>query len=157
MPNQRVRTWSRAGPWLPRSSGTGLPRFLACDPRPLDGLAAVEEGGRRDSRQQLVDLERRQVVVEAVAVAHDRRVLAGAKALDRLTAEEAVAGDLAVLAHADPVLEVLEDLVRAGELAAQVVADVEVVLADRLEVEERVEGGDPLDAAGGGSGARGDA
>src|ERR1700694_4869265 len=135
MPIQRVRMWSGAGPLLPLISGIRLPRLLARGPRPLDSFTAVEEGVRPRSRDQLVDLQRCQVVVETVAVAHHRRVLAGPQALDRPTAEEAVAGDLAVLAHPDGVLQVLEDLLGAGELAAQVVADVEVVLADGLEVE----------------------
>src|SRR3979490_1250872 len=113
MPIQRVRTWSGAGPWLPRISGIGLPRLLPRGARPLPRLGAVEEGFRPHPRQQLVDLHRREVVMQPVAVAHDRRVLAGAEALDRLAAEEAVAGDLAVLADADRVLQVLEDLFRA--------------------------------------------
>src|ERR1700694_1674695 len=126
MPIQRVRMWSGAGPLLPLISGIGLPRLLSSDPRPLDALAPVEEGVRPRRRHQLVDLQRRQVVVEAVAVAHDGRVLTRAQAFDRFAAEEAVAGDLAVLAHTDRMLQVLEDLLGAGELTAQVVADVEV-------------------------------
>src|ERR1700694_5286112 len=109
MPIQRVRTWSGAGRWLPRISGIGLPWLLARRPRPLDALPAVEEGVRPRPGDQLVDLQRRQVVVEAVAVPHHRGVLAGAQALDRLAAEEAVTGHLAELAHTDRVLQVLDD------------------------------------------------
>jgi len=48
--------------------------------------------------------------MEAVAVAHDRRVLAGAEAFDRLAAELAVVADLAVFADSERQLQVSEDL-----------------------------------------------
>src|SRR5262249_12215642 len=51
-------------------------------------------------------------------------------------------------ARADRLLEVGDDLVRAPQHAAQVGANVEPVLTDRRQVEQRVEGRHPLDVSG---------
>src|SRR5438309_11574075 len=101
IPIQRVRTWSGAGPWLPRSSALGI------------GLLPPARG-----RDQLVERFLGQVVMKAVVVAHHGRVLAGAQALHRLAAEQPVPADLAVLADADLLLQVREDLLGAAQLAA---------------------------------------
>ena len=102
------------------------------------GLAAPR-GAAPGGLDQRIDLLRRQVVVVPVLVAHHRRELAGAQALHLLDAEEAVGADLVEVIDPDPALDVLADVVAAAESTGEVGADVEVVLADRLQVEKGVE------------------
>src|SRR5260370_11120923 len=107
----------------------------------MNGEDALSRGN------QVVDFRRGQIVVVLMVQAHHGRVLAGAEALDLLVAEESVGGDLLRRAHSDRRLQMVRHLVRAAQHAAEVRAHVETVLADRLEVKERVEGRHALDVA----------
>src|SRR5216683_6456432 len=145
--------WLGASPAEPRSSGIGLllPRGSGFFHRPLRRLRRhLPTSGEEEPLSfgnEMVDLRRRQVVVVLVVEPHHGRVLAGAKALDLLVAEDTVGGDLLRRAHSDRRLQVIHHLVRAAQHAAEVRAHVETVLADRLEVKERVEGRHALDVA----------
>src|SRR5947209_2827672 len=90
-----------------------------------------------------VDLLGCEVVVIAPLVAHHRRELAGPQAFDLLEAEEAVLAHLVEMVHSDASLDVVADLVGTSQRAGEVRADVEMVLAEGLEVVQRVEGRDP--------------
>src|SRR6266446_5154936 len=167
VPNQRVMTLVGASPWDPRSSGIGFLLSRSCGFPPLiltlsargrgDGRLTARtrtayprgRGGRRFRRgDKYVDFGLGQVVVVAVVEPHHRRELAGAEALDLLVAEEPVGRYLVRFLHADRLLDVVDDLIGAAQRAAQVRAHVEVVLADRREMKERVERSHPLDVAG---------
>ena len=78
--------------------------------------------------------------MEVVVDLDGRRPAAGADALDLFEREEAVGRD-ALVADAELVLEALEDLVAAAQHAADVGADLHVVLAGRLEAQHGVVGG----------------
>src|SRR2546427_2473971 len=119
-----------------RGGGNGAPS------RALHGRAVA--GGSDDG----VELLGRQVIVESTRVAHHRRELAAAEALDLLEAEEPVRAHLTELLDTDAGHDVVADLLGAAERAGEIRADVEVVLSSRPQVEERVEGGDALDVAG---------
>src|ERR1700694_545299 len=144
-----------ASPNDPRSSAIGLllargTRFLL--PLPFRGEGRGEAQGRRFGRPlfsyEPVELLCRQVVVVLVVESHHRGVLACAEALDLLVAEEPIGRDLARLLHPDRLLHVVDDLVRPAQHAAEVRAHIEAMLADRLEMEQRVEGCDTLDVTG---------
>src|SRR5438094_172093 len=96
---------------------------------------------------QGVDRLGRQVVVVAVVEPHHRRELAGAEALDLFEAEEPVRRNLVRAPDSDRLLDVVDDLVRAAQRAAEVCADIEAVLAHGLEVKQGVEGRDTLDVS----------
>src|SRR5919201_1913845 len=136
--------WCGSSPCEPRSSGI---RLLPRRPPGLR-LRARRRGPGPAFGDERVDLLRRQVVVVAVVQPHHRRVLARSEALDLLIAEKPVGGDLVRALDADRALHVRDDLVRAPQRAAEVRADVQAVLADRIEVEQRVEGRDALHVAG---------
>src|SRR5207247_7502809 len=94
-------------------------------------------------RDQRLDLLGGEVVVVPVVEPGHRRVLAGAEALDALVAEQPILRNLARLANADRLPQVIDELVRAAQRARQIRAHVEPVLADRLHVEQGIEGRDP--------------
>src|SRR5438309_5205187 len=96
-------------------------------------------------RDDIVDCFGGQVVVIFVVEAHHRRELACPQALDLLIAEEEVWRYLVGLLHTDRLLQAIHDLDGASKHAAEVCADVETMLADRLEVKERIEGRDAFD------------
>src|SRR2546423_14135089 len=91
-------------------------------------------------RDDIVDCFGGQVVVIFVVEAHHRRELACPQALDLLIAEEEVWRYLVGLRHTDRLLQAIHDLVGASKHAAEVCADVETMLADRLQAKERIEG-----------------
>ena len=96
-------------------------------------------------RDEVVDFFRCQVVVVAAVQAHHRCELARAEALDLLVAEEPFRRNRVRARDGDRLFQVLDDLVRPAQGAAEVGADVEMVLAGRCQVKERVEGRDALD------------
>src|SRR5207248_4534546 len=73
---------------------------------------------------QRIDLLGGEVVVVPMVEPGHRRVLTGAEALHALVAEQPVLRDLARLAHADRLLQVIDDLVGAAQRAAEVGAHV---------------------------------
>ena len=74
---------------------------------------------------------------------HHRRGAAAGEALGGAERDLAVRRGLADV-DAEALLAVLDDVVRAAERAGEGAADPDLVLADRLLVEERVEGDDAL-------------
>src|SRR5579871_193470 len=99
-------------------------------------------GASLQAREHLVDLLGRQVLVEDVIDHHHRRVVAGGEALLlALQVELAVRRRLAGL-DAEPLLDVLDDLVRAAQHAGDVRAHRDVQAADGLRLEHRVEARD---------------
>src|SRR5260221_14604127 len=102
------------------------------------GLAARQGVERRLGRGSV------EILVEIVVDLDDRRVDAGAEALDFGEREFAVRGGLAD-ADAEFLAACLDDLVGAAQPARRRRADLEEMLADRLEVEHRVEGRDLVD------------
>src|SRR6516225_9228938 len=81
-----------------------------------------------------------QVLVGVFPDQHHRRVHAGAQALDLLPAEIAVLGEVKLIVM-DAALAELDDVGRAAQAARRGTADLDVgLLADRRELEHRVEG-----------------
>src|SRR5437588_7123573 len=139
--------WCGVSPEEPRSSAISLlPAFHL--PTAWGGRRRSLSSRRRTSLvDQCVDLLQGQVVVVPMVEPQHRRELARTEALDLLQAEQAVGRNLLCGAHVDLLLEVVDDLVGAAQHAAEVGADVEPVLADRLEMEERVESRAALDVS----------
>src|SRR5439155_11344065 len=108
-------------------------------PLPFRGEGWGEGQGRTPLRHQRVHLLWREVVVVPMVEPHHRRVLARAQALDLLVAEKAVRRNLVRRADPDLLLHAVDDLVGPTQRAAEVGADVEPMLADRREMEQRVE------------------
>src|ERR1700730_8463617 len=116
----------------------GVPRRIG---RPL---TTVLPGGV----DQRIKLLGGQVVVVTALVAHHGRELAGAHALPLFQAEEAVCTHLVKPLDTDPPLDVIASFVSPSQVAGEVGADVEVMLPDRLQVKQGVEGGDAFHVAG---------
>src|SRR5262245_10179686 len=98
----------------------------AMDSLPLGAALGAQIG------EQLVDLLGVEAEDELLVGLHHRRLIAGGEALNLAEREHAVVGGLAELA-AEATLEVLEDLGRAEQHAADVRADLEVMLPLGLE------------------------
>ena len=82
------------------------------------------------------------VLAVAVVDGDDGRVAAAAEALDRRGSVTSPSSVVSPARHAELLLERLDDPLRADERAREVRADLDQVLADRLEVEHVVEGRD---------------
>src|SRR5258706_6981799 len=83
-----------------------------------------------------------QVLVGVLPDQHHRRVHAGAKALDFFPAEIAILGEMKGIVM-DAVLAHLDEIAGAAQPARRGAADLDVrLLADRLQLEHRVEGSD---------------
>src|SRR5487761_92202 len=153
LPNHSVST---GPPTVPRCSATPLgPPLGFLSRRGFGSGVSRDSNPGFDVRphqasvvDQRVDLGAREVRLIAMVEPDHRRVLARAQALDLLVGEESVLRDLARLANADGDLQAVDDVLGAAQHAAEVRADVEPVLADGIEVEERVEGGHAFDVPG---------
>src|SRR3984957_12369152 len=92
--------------------------------------------------QHLAEVLLGQIFVSVLPDQHHRRVHAGAKALDFFPAEIAVLGQMKGLVM-NPALAHLDDLGGAAQPARRGAADLHMgLLADRLQLEHRVEGRD---------------
>src|SRR6185312_807822 len=114
------------------------------------GLALLGRAGRRrltalQCLDQPLGRWRVEVLVEIVVDLDDRRVDAGAQTLDLGQRELAVRRGLAD-GDAEPLLASRDDLFGAPEPARRRRADLEEMLADRAQIEHRVEGRDLVDA-----------
>src|SRR5580698_5755414 len=105
--------------------------------------------------QDLVDLVVGEVVVEVVVYLNGRSPAADADAFDFFKREEAVGGDTFV-ADAELILQVFEEIVAAAQHAADVGADLYVVLAGGLEAQHGIVAGHVADVERRDADARGD-
>src|SRR5436190_6284426 len=145
--------WCGWSPREPRRSAICLllPRLASLKPLSL----ALSPRGRGDLNlsdtfscgDKGVDRVGRQVVVVTVVEPHHRRELASAEALDLFEAEESIRRHLVRAPDSDRLLDVVDDLARAAQRAAEVRAHIEAVLAHWIEVKQRVKGRDALDVS----------
>src|SRR5262245_26273908 len=97
--------------------------------------------------EDAIDLGNRQVLVIRLVDLHHRRGAARSQALRGAQRDAAVLGGLTRVT-AQSLLAVAEDLLRAAEGAGQRAANPDLVFADGLLVEQRVERDHPLDVRG---------